>query len=475
MGDKGMISINEILKGKTKSTSWAQDDENEEVVEEKVTRTAKTWNTIEKVEAVSIKEQHAAGLSESDVRNEPYRVRDVIHSRTDQTNSGNQNSSRYAATDGYQSHGAPREDSDRQRPFPPRSSYEHRPYYGDGPYQRPREDDHSHSGDGASWRGGSGYRSSYHSPPKYRHQYSSQSSYPPPSRGYGGGGHREFSSYHRAPLPTSPPWKAFVGKLPPHVRKEDLLELFRDLPVRSVSLIKSSSNQTNYPYYAYVEFDDLPSLENALKYDNTELLGSVIHVSVATGKAGGSSYFSNYNSFSSGGKYSSQHRPFSTEPKPAPDERKPLILEPRTTPLSSDNSRPDVMSKASSNRDRIFGSALPADKDYYDVQGSRSQLEEKQPFSSEKPSSAYHQEPYSMDEPTINNGTSSTNKSKNSKKTPNTASSQTTESNHETQQHKQPSRRKNAAGMASVSSASASSTKQTITTNNLFTILEELT
>jgi len=81
------------------------------------------------------------------------------------------------------------------------------------------------------------------------------------------------------PLPTSPPYTAFVGNLPFQANEEDLYACFRELSIKQVRL---STRDGKSRGFGYVEFEDVESLAKALEFSGRHLLDRRLKVDVAT-------------------------------------------------------------------------------------------------------------------------------------------------------------------------------------------------
>ncbi|KOC64164.1 Eukaryotic translation initiation factor 4H [Habropoda laboriosa] len=95
-----------------------------------------------------------------------------------------------------------------------------------------------------------------------------------------GGGYRSG----RRPLPTEPPYTAYVGNLPNGIVQGDVDKIFKQLNVKGIRLVKDKETD-RFKGFCYVEFEDCADLEAALEMDGTiEIDRSLIKIDVADGK-----------------------------------------------------------------------------------------------------------------------------------------------------------------------------------------------
>ena len=81
------------------------------------------------------------------------------------------------------------------------------------------------------------------------------------------------------PLPTVPPFTAFIGNLTFETEESELLQFFSDLSPSSVRLVKDPTGKPKG--FGYVEFPTVDKLKDALARSMTSLEGRAIRVSVA--------------------------------------------------------------------------------------------------------------------------------------------------------------------------------------------------
>ncbi|XP_043504443.1 eukaryotic translation initiation factor 4H-like isoform X2 [Polistes fuscatus] len=97
---------------------------------------------------------------------------------------------------------------------------------------------------------------------------------------------RDYGGNYRSrkPLPTEPPYTAFVGNLPNGIVQGDVDKIFKQLNVKGVRLVKDRETD-RFKGFCYVEFEDLSDLEAALDLDGSvDVEGSIIKIDVAEGK-----------------------------------------------------------------------------------------------------------------------------------------------------------------------------------------------
>ncbi|GAA5916995.1 hypothetical protein JCM5296_004038 [Sporobolomyces johnsonii] len=84
------------------------------------------------------------------------------------------------------------------------------------------------------------------------------------------------------PIPTAPPYTAFVGNLTFETAEPDMEDFFTGLGVKSVRLVSGPDGKPRG--FGYVEFNTVDDLKNALTLSGQDLNGRVVRISVAEGR-----------------------------------------------------------------------------------------------------------------------------------------------------------------------------------------------
>jgi len=75
----------------------------------------------------------------------------------------------------------------------------------------------------------------------------------------------------KKPLPSEPPYLAFVGNLPQGVVQNDVIQIFEKLSVKNVRLVKDKETD-QFKGFCYVEFETIADLEQAVSLDGRIVL-----------------------------------------------------------------------------------------------------------------------------------------------------------------------------------------------------------
>jgi translation initiation factor 4B len=86
------------------------------------------------------------------------------------------------------------------------------------------------------------------------------------------------------PMPTAPPFTAFVGNFPYECSQEEVVGLFTANACAILDVRMVRNRDTDRPRGYFLEFEDLPSLERALGFDQYVLGGRPLRVNVAEGR-----------------------------------------------------------------------------------------------------------------------------------------------------------------------------------------------
>ncbi|XP_059049214.1 eukaryotic translation initiation factor 4H isoform X2 [Achroia grisella] len=106
--------------------------------------------------------------------------------------------------------------------------------------------------------------------------------------GFDDGNPRDFGGGRRAlggrPLPTEPPYKAYVGNLPAGIIQGDINRIFPDLAIKNVRLVMDKETD-KFKGFCYVEFEYLDDLIKAIEMNGAiNVEGNFIKIDVAEEK-----------------------------------------------------------------------------------------------------------------------------------------------------------------------------------------------
>ncbi|KAG6438963.1 hypothetical protein O3G_MSEX000366 [Manduca sexta] len=96
-----------------------------------------------------------------------------------------------------------------------------------------------------------------------------------------GGGRRTAGG---RPLPSEPPYKAYVGNLPSGLIQGDINRIFPDLSIKNVRLVMDKETD-KFKGFCYVEFECLEDLMKAIEMNGAiNVDGNLIKIDVAEEK-----------------------------------------------------------------------------------------------------------------------------------------------------------------------------------------------
>ncbi|XP_043209407.1 eukaryotic translation initiation factor 4H-like [Amphibalanus amphitrite] len=105
--------------------------------------------------------------------------------------------------------------------------------------------------------------------------------------GGGGGGYGGFRGGRaQKPLPTEPPYKAYVGNLPDFVVQGDVeKKIFAGIPIKNIHMVRDRETDA-FKGFCYVEFESVQDLERALMANGADVEGRELRVDVAEDRRG---------------------------------------------------------------------------------------------------------------------------------------------------------------------------------------------
>ncbi|KAF2360483.1 RNA recognition motif domain [Trinorchestia longiramus] len=100
--------------------------------------------------------------------------------------------------------------------------------------------------------------------------------------GGGGGGGGGYDRRQRKPMPTEPPFTAYVGNLSLQSVQGDVEHLFESEGLKTKNVRMVHDKETgNFKRFCYVEFEDGPNLEKALELDGAQYMDCIVRVDIA--------------------------------------------------------------------------------------------------------------------------------------------------------------------------------------------------
>jgi len=103
-------------------------------------------------------------------------------------------------------------------------------------------------------------------------------------RGGDRGGYNSGGGYGDIKIPDEPPYSAFVGNLPFQCVQGDVGQIFNELKVVNIRLVRDRETD-KFKGFGYVEFEDRESLVSALDFDGAQFGDRNLKVNVSKGRS----------------------------------------------------------------------------------------------------------------------------------------------------------------------------------------------